>query len=197
MQQRLYRFNEATPFLSFIDQHRDSIVGHTLKAVLYSGALPSDDAVYFVLDNIALGVEYLSPSIIRILVAEETDFEYRYVRGWDDQEIGAKFHSRMAGWKDQCLIRSDRWVLQKRIVGLSIGRFSHEYADSVNTSRPDGGDYFSWIKLSFDDGTELYLEAQDGEADGYVDLVIYNSPAYETRIVPYPSWDSRHWQSDN
>lgn len=183
MEQKEFRFDEGTPFQDFLDQHRDKFVGHTLKACYLSSHMfvkaTSDRPVFLVMDDICIGVKYLIPGYITILIADETDFEMIGINENYPEYREIEFHSRNSHWKDQSLNwNTEQPGMNQAITDITIGRFSHRYEDGIDSERPDGGDYFSWIKLTLENGTEFYIEAQPAEQDGYVDLWMRNLSGY-------------------
>ncbi len=66
MEQKQFKFDEATPLKKFIDKYRDKIVGHKLKALYvnelaYITARSSEGSVFIILDDFCVGIEYLFP----------------------------------------------------------------------------------------------------------------------------------------
>ena len=184
MEQKEFRFDEATPLLQFIDRYRDRIVGHTLKACYVDGFLyvkfdGASRPVFLVLDDSCIGIEYLYPGHATIITAEESDFEITGEILNDTRYKMITFHSRIPGRDDDGLLWcSEMPAMNQKITDISIGRHSNKYEDYPNSERPEGGDYFSWIKLTLEDGTELNINAEDSLMDGYVDVWFTSMPAY-------------------
>ena len=184
MEQREFNFDEATPLQEFIDKYRDRVVGHVLKAVyvdcfFYVESESADSPVFLVLDDLCIGIDYLFKSHAAIITADESDFEITGEIENDTRYKTITFHGKLEGWRNEGLLWcSELPAMGQRIVDISIGRFSHQYEDHPNSLRPDGGDYFSFLRLTLEDGTELSIEAEDSLMDGYVDIWMYGLPAY-------------------
>ena len=195
MEQKEFKFDEATPLQAFIDKYQDRIVGHVLKACytdmgMYVCDNNGSQPVFLILDNLVIGIEYLYRGHITIFTAEESDFEPE--ERYDDAERKALiFHSRITG-------RGDAWVswypdmpaMGQKIKKVTIGRHSDRYEDYPNSERPEGGDYFSWIEVKLEDGSVLHIYAEDATSDGYVDVWMTDLPAYsliKTEIDRDPS----------
>lgn len=56
--------------------------------------------------------------------------------------------------------------MNQKVTDITIGRHSERYEDYPNSERPEGGDYFSWLKLTLEDGTGLSIYAEDAISDG-------------------------------
>ena len=184
MEQWVYKFDEATPLQNFIDTYRDRIVGHVLKAcyVEFGLYVYNDDAsssVFLILDDLCIGIEYLYRGHVSIFTADETDFEFT---GDDPDEPAEKriiFHSRLPGIDDSYVSwRTDMPAMNQIVTGIQIERHSERYEDYPNSWRPEGGDYFSSISLTLEDGTKLYICGQDADSDGYTMVWLSNMPAF-------------------
>ena len=59
-----------------------------------------------------------------------------------------------------------------KIIGVTVDRFSHAFECNPCTGemRPEGGDYFSTIRLFLDSGTTLCFCGEDSISDGYMDM---------------------------
>ena len=73
--------------------------------------------------------------------------------------------------------KNDLFFVGKMIQKIEIGRFSKEY--EINAAegeiRPQGGDYFGEIFITFENGRVLRIEAQDALFDGWMDMNEVNS----------------------
>ena len=192
MLQSHFRFDEATPFLEFIDQFRDRIVGHTLKACYinldcfgehdidewgHTNRTVSEGVSFFILDDICIGLKYHFLSHADIIICEEEDFKVIDDNYRDNEKLVA-FLWGIPGIVDEysnCLTWDPELpAMNQKIVDISIGRFSQGYEDSSSTERPDGGDYFSWISLALEDGTEVIARAMNAVYDGCMELYLYH-----------------------
>ena len=198
MEQKIFAFDDGSALQAFIDQNRDRIVGHTIKACyidlgIYCKA-ESAGPVFLILDDICLGIDYLFEGHIRIITVEESDFEFTGTANKDPEIKSGTFHSRTAEWKDEWI----DWYpempgMDQKIVDISLERFSHAYENYIDGLRPDGGDYFSEIRLTLEDGTELHINADDSwGSDGFVEVWLTNLPASSIRreldSTPFEMW---------
>ena len=76
-------FEEATPLIDFIEQHRKQIVGHRLNELLTyfwpkkNRCVISDELVIVKIDNYFLAIDYVVCSDISIMVYTEGEYENR------------------------------------------------------------------------------------------------------------------------
>ncbi len=183
MEQKEFKFDEATPLLAFINKYRNRIVGHVIKACytemgMYVSNRSGSQPVFLVLDDLVIGIEYLYRGHISIFTAEESDFDIEE-RDADSGRKEIVFRSRIPG-------RENAWGawypdmpgMGQKVKKVSVGRHSDRYEDYPNSERPEGGDYFSWIEIKLEDGTVLHIYAEDALYDGYVDVWMSDIPAY-------------------
>ena len=162
MEQREFKFDEATPLLAFIDKYRDRIVGHVIKACYTDmGIYVRDDdgsqPVFLILDDLVIGIDYLYRGHVSIFTAEESDFEPED-RTEDSGTRDFIFHSRISGRYDAYVSwYPDMPAMGQRVKDVVIGRHSDRYEDYPNSERPEGGDYFSWFEVILEDGTVRQL----------------------------------------
>ena len=190
-----FRFDEATPLQAFIDQYRDRIVGHTLKACYINAESiglhdidewgrttrsTSEGILFFILDDVCIGLSYLFLSHADIVICEEKDFEVINDNYQENQKL-VHFRGEIPGITDEytSYLTWDPEMpsMNQKIVDVSIGRFTQGYEDSIDSERPDGGDYFSWISLALEDGTEVIARAMNAVYDGACELFLYKPKA--------------------
>ena len=183
MEQKEFKFDEATPLQKFIDKYRDRVVGHILKACytelgIYVTSENTSQPVFLVLDHMVIGVDYLYRGHVSIFTAEESDFEFEETE--ERERIDFTFRSRIPG-RDGAYgsWRTDMPAMNQKVTDITIGRHSERYEDYPNSERPEGGDYFSWLQLKLEDGTTLSIYAEDSINDGYVDVWLSDMPAYK------------------
>lgn len=170
-----YNFIEAKPLLDFIEKNKDKIIGHTLKK-LHTEYWPdcgrvslSDNDVVLELDDYCIVINYLIISDIQITVGSKEDVS-------QNQET-AKIINYRNVIQDYYAAEFERGVKkelieERRIEKIEIERFSESFECNASTgkTRPDGGDYFSDIRLYLDSGLMLCLCAADSTMDGYIEL---------------------------
>ena len=170
-----YRFKEAAPLVKFIESHETDIIGQPLKN-LYIDYWPnrnrsgiSDRPVVLELGNRYIVVYYLVPSDLRVLIGDRVEIEKNkdvanilniktVVRDYYNSEFGDGIpQDEIEG----CLIEN-----------IEIKRFSEAFeCDPITEEiRPDGGDYFSTIRIYLDSGTVLCLRGADSIMDGYIEI---------------------------
>lgn len=172
---REYDFTEATPFIEFLDKHRDKILGSCLKnlyvyfwpqrkgcvSFCYPAILELDDQFvilrYFLTSDIQIGIgsreevsqERWAASILDMKEYSVDYYEQKFDLGIKKEEI------------ENC-----------KIIGVTVDRFSDAFECNPCTGemRPEGGDYFSTIRLFLDSGTTLCFCGEDSISDGYMDM---------------------------
>ncbi len=183
MEQKEFKFDEATPLQEFIDKYRDRVVGHVLKACytefgIYVSSESTSQPVFLVLDDLIIGIEYLYRGHVTVFTAQESDFEFEE----ETDEDGCRdfiFQSRIPGRKNTYgSWKTDMPAMNQKITDIMIGRHSKRYEDCAGSWRPEGGDYFSWLKLTLEDGTKMTIYAEHATSDGYVDVWLSDMPAY-------------------
>ena len=181
MEQRIFHFDEATPLLSFLEQHREYIVGHTLNAIyakcMYTKSM-DENMVFLSMDDYCIGIEYLWESDLSILIADQKDFEIDREIHNDSGHKNVHFHSHLPEVRD---VYTDWCVwtpgMNQKIVDIKVERFSHKFNSYGDDIRPEGGDYFSAIRLILEDGTKLCFRGLDAITDGYIDVWMEDLPA--------------------
>ena len=199
MTQQGFRFTEAEPLLQFIERYRSKIVGHTLKACYIDDcgytSMSSSGSVFFILDDICFGVEYLFPSDITIFPIDTKDFEFTGEMHDDPHYKFLQFHSHISNRRDEGVIWcTDMPAMGQKVIDIEVERFNHAFQSDINDYRPNGGDYFSYIKLTLTDDSFLFINAQSAVMDGYVDLWLANLPTFNTlqQIVLNSNIDMLH-----
>ena len=166
MNQIEYKFDKATAFQAFIDNNRNKVVGHVLKAIyvdnyMYYKTADVYSPVFLVFDDACIGIEYLYRSEVSIITAEKTDFDI------SEDTIGERpynrvyFHSSIPGRHDdnRLLWCKELPFMDQKVTDISIGRINErcELVPYVPICNCD--DQFSWLALTLEDGTKLYVDA--------------------------------------
>lgn len=163
-----FYFEEATPLIEFFEQHKNSIIGHTLEELITDNwpvkaqRVLSDTPVILKLDNCILVVTYFFPSSVEIRVCIKEELE-------NDMNIVGLLH-REPHHFDRCDIKKQE--IQGRIItDISVERFSDAFeCNPDGDMRPAGGDYFSTIRLFLHKGKTLCLRGADSIIDGYSEM---------------------------
>ena len=191
-------FDEATPLIDFIEQHRSQIVGHQLKELLThfwpmkNRCVISDELVIVKIDDYCLAIDYVVRSDISIMVYTEEEYENRigqiskpqiWHMHFDNYEEELDYRVRSSFIPEIKTICVDYYdeefgdgeekdLIEGRIItDVTVERFSDSiYIDVGRHERPAGGDYFSTIRLILDSGKTLCFSGEDGSADGWIDI---------------------------
>ena len=165
-----YTFIEATPLLSFLEENKSKIVGHILKH-LFANFWPdkgrysmSDEPFIIELDDCFILIQYLIPSDITFYVGSEDEIRQidndilrikEYVNDYYGEEFGS-------GEKKED-------IEDNVIRDITVERFSHAFEYNIRGDmRPEGGDYFSTIRLHLESGKTLCFVGDDAIVDGYI-----------------------------
>ena len=172
---REYCFTEATPFIEFLDKYQSKIIGTQLKNLYidswhsYGQRVWSDQPVVLELDNCFVVINYFIPSDISILVGTKNEV-------LRDKDVNKMIH-RKDQFFDYCGREFGFGVKPEeikncRITETEVEKFSSAFEcnPSTGAGRPDGGDYFSTIRLYLDSGATLCFCGADSMDDGYIQV---------------------------
>ena len=176
-----FRFQECKPFREFININRSEIVDHRIEHFYINywpktnGKVMSDEPVVLELDDRCILLRYLLLSDLTIHVGPKEKIRLR------DRV------NDVICLRDECPDFFDYYDQVKRediegrtIIDIDVEQFSNAFECNIQgDERPEGGDYFSTIKLFLDSGIVLCFCGADAEADGYIYVWCYR------RIVPY------------
>ena len=164
---KTYSFIEASPFLAFLDQNKEKILGE--RIVKYYSCVPfdglSESPLVFELENFSIIVQYFFLSNLTITLADVNTVR---------NDLSLNFMYREEPWSKNC----EDWVheenapfLGKKIADIEVERFSESFEINPSTgeSRPRGGDYFSVITVILDDGDYFKICAAPTICDGYIE----------------------------
>ena len=173
---KAYAFYTATELTTFIDEHRDKIIGQTLNNVYtslgncyipYRDTLLDEPIIFCIGEGFApkyIVVDYYIPSNMKIRIASreeicQEDLEWIItlkLKHDEDEDRG-----------DRTPLRKD--IKNHKITDIRVKKFSSAFEiDPVyDTMRIDGGDYFSTVSLTLDNGLEICVCGADALSDGY------------------------------
>ncbi len=170
-----YSFDEARPLKEFIEANKDKIVGHILSRLHveywpeYNRCHISDMPVVLELENYCIVVYYLIPSDIEIIVgmkdevSQNKDVAYVFDTGKEvvdyySEEFKTGINKELI---ENCTIKE-----------IEIQCFSKAFECNPCTGemRPEGGDYFSTIRLHLDSGVILCFCGAESILDGYIEV---------------------------
>lgn len=194
----IYRFEEAGALGSFLEDHRDQIVGAPLEKLsavywMRSHKVDSEQRIPYVFTDVSLVlqvgqryvlVDYWYRSSLELTVCDETELRQvdagsyaperlQSFAGWllyrDDEEEDDDEDADDADERKAEELRAQ--VEGCRIVGIDVERFSESFeASPSGTVRPAGGDYFGSIRVRLDSGIIVCICAEDAANDGYCDV---------------------------
>lgn len=167
---KTFRFKEARPLLDFIDSYSKEIVGHTIRT-LYINFWPdldhpimSDEPVILEMDNRYILLEYLIYSDLTITIGNRDE-----LRQNDRVDAVMSIRDNIINYFEFCDSVKKEDVEGQTVIKVTVDRFSHAFEYNIQgDERPEGGDYFSTIKLYLDNGMILCFCGADAEADGYI-----------------------------
>lgn len=165
-----FQFEEAEPFLAFINANREHFIGHEIKELFTQYWIPrtedisSDEPVVFVMDDCCIVVDFFFPSDITISIGTREEIQ-------EDTSLSSVMNTKKAV-HDYYGCELD-WGVKKediegcKIIGVELERFT-EWPDMEIIQRPKIGDYFSTVRISLSSGKTLCLSGDSSIADGYV-----------------------------
>ena len=170
-----YSFTEATPLLQFIEENKTSIIGSTLK-YLHTEYWPehgernlSENPVVLEFTDYCIVVNYLIYSDMELVIGKKEEIvnnqDVAYI-----VNIRNKIHDYYSEEFDRGI--NKELIENCKIVDIQVDRFSEAFECNGATGemRPDGGDYFSTVRVCLDSGIVLCLCGVDSITDGYVEV---------------------------
>lgn len=166
-----YNFIEAEPLIQFIQTHQNKIIGKTLKK-FYTEYWPEEnlassscEAVVLEIDEYCIDLHYHFPSDITITVGQKEEIEQYQ---WKKMIIDIR--NDIENYFDYGVKKE--LIEGCKIESIEIKHFSHAFECNPVTGemRPDGGDYFSTIKLNLDSGKALCFCGASSICDGYIEI---------------------------
>ncbi|MBR3362179.1 MAG: hypothetical protein IKG39_12640 [Lachnospiraceae bacterium] len=169
-----FEFLEATPLIDFVEKNKSKIIGHTLTG-FYMDIWPavgrcqiSDMPMIIEMDECCLVVNYLIPSSMEITIAQKDEIEQdeEYIWIMDRRNVIRNFFGEEFGL-DKMRGRIEGHIVET----IEIKRFSEEFEinGSTGETRPEGGDYFSTIRIILDSGMAICFCGSDAINDGYIE----------------------------
>ena len=163
-------FTEAKPLISFFEENKERIIGNTLKHlytdywISYENKSMSDLPIILELERFYVVIEYYLTSDLDISIGSIDEV-------YNNEETESVINRRNEILNyftfHDSVKRED--VEGRKIVNITIEQFSHSFESSINGDiRPDGGDYFSTIKVHLDNRLNLCFCGADADCDGYV-----------------------------
>ena len=167
-----FSFIEATPLIKFIEENKKHIIGHTLKK-FHTQYWPehdtyhiSDIPVVLELDDYCIVVHYLVTSDIELVIGQKEDLiKDPYVEHVVNlrHELPDYYHDFLNQGIPKELIENCK------ILDIHVERFSDAFEYNIaGDERPNGGDYFSTIRLCLDSDLKLCFYGEDAICDGYI-----------------------------
>ena len=167
---KIISFTEATPLIDYIEKYREEIVGHTLKHLFINywpgknGASSSDEPVILELDSICLLIEYLVLSNLTIKIGSLEE-----IKNEDGAEKIITIRDHIINYFEFCDDVKREDIEGQVITDITVDRFSHSFEYNIQgDEHPDGGDYFSTIRVSLKNGLTLCMRGDDAICDGYI-----------------------------
>lgn len=172
---KIFDFTEAEPLIAFFEANKDNIIGHNLNRLdmqfwpEIGWPVNSDEPVVLELDNCFVEINYLVPSDIEIIVGTKEEIS----QNKDVADI-INIRNLVVDYYAEEFERGVKKELIEncKITGIEIERFSEAFEcnGATGEERPEGGDYFSTIRLQLDSGISLCFCGADSLFDGYIDV---------------------------
>ena len=148
-----YKFTEAQPLIDFIDRFKQETIGHTLVGY-HSDLWPigrkwiTDLAIILEMDDYCIAFATFFLSELELTIGKKEEME-------TDADLRDMLHER--GFPEDEYAETKHLVEGCKVLSVSVERFSDAFIVSECTEevRPEGGDYFSVIRLCLDSGTTL------------------------------------------
>ena len=172
---KTYSFTEATMLMKFIDENKENIIGCSLKQFHteywphYGRSSLSDIPVVLEFANYCIAINYLIYSDIEIVIGTKDKLQRNKTIA-DVINIRNVIHDY---YSEEFELGIKKELIEGcKIVDIQIERFSEAFECNGATGemRPDGGDYFSTIRICLDSGVVLCLCGVDAITDGYVEV---------------------------
>lgn len=170
-----YSFVEASPLLKFIEDNKKYIIGFKLKYLHtefwpeYERRSLSDMPVVLEFENYCIVINYLVYSDIELVIGKKEELV-------KDREVAdiVNIRNNMHDYYREEFERGIKKELIEscKIVDIQVDRFSEAFEcdGATGEMRPDGGDYFSTIRLCLDSGGSLCFCGVDSILGGYVEV---------------------------
>ena len=171
---KTYSFTEATPLINFIAENKKHIIGSTLKYfgaehwLFHNREMISEWPVVLSINNYCIAVNYLVPSDMELITGTEEELTQIKELKWvveSRNEIIDYFGEEFGDGIKKELIEGCT------IKDIQIERFSEAFECNGPTGemRPEGGDYFSTIRMHLNSGIVLCLCGAPALWDGYIE----------------------------
>ena len=169
-----YYFTEASSLIEFIEKNKKSIIGCTLKQFhtefwpQYNRESISDRPVILEMEYLCVAIDYRVTSSISLLVGLKEDIK-------KDEEVASiiNLRNRMEDYYNEEFgegIEKGK-IEDCKIADIQIEHFSTAFECNTDGDiRPNGGDYFSTIRICLDSGVKLCLRGAAAIIDGYVEI---------------------------
>lgn len=162
-----YTFTEATPFLKFLEEHRNEIIGQRMKS-FYLGSyyedsracLGTDNPIVVELEKFSIAIQFFWLSDITLTVFDtemlknDRDLRFLYANTPYSKETRFPVEEIATSCKGE------------RIKNISIERFTHAFEGIEE--HPEGGDYFSTITVTTENDLTFDISGGDAFDDGYI-----------------------------
>ena len=169
-----FHFTEAKPLMTFLEMHKEKIIGHPLHKLdieYWPGqnrSVLTDRPLVLQLDEYCLAIRYFITSDMEILVGTKEELE-------EDDDAAFTIHTRneVNDYYDEEFGDGEKreWIENCKITEITVDRFSEAFEYNTNGDvRPAGGEYFSAIRFRLDSGKTLCFCGVDSITDGYVQV---------------------------
>ena len=172
---REYDFIEAAPLIAFLNKYQDKIIGNHIKNFYvhfwpnYGRYSLSDRPVVLELDDCFVVINYFIPSDISIIVGAKDEVSQN-----KDVADMINIKNMLVDYYDTEFSRGvqKEKIENCKITKIDIERFSNAFECNPVTEeiRPEGGDYFSTIRMHLDSGVALCFCGADSITDGYIEV---------------------------
>lgn len=163
-----FTFTEASPFISFIENHKNCIVGKCIKAFysLNPFGQCTDEPLAFEFGSFVLLLHYYYYSNLTVNIIDSALFH-------SDETLHFLYRDIPESRNVHHYIKKrDFPYIDQKIADIAVEQLSEAFEINAATgqTRPDGGDYFRKITVQLENGKCFYICAADAEFDGYLEI---------------------------
>ena len=167
-----FTFTDATPLIEFVEKNSHRVVGQTLVSLytdcwpVKGGYMTSENPIVIELEDYCIVVNYFLISSLTIEIASKEELKaHNYLKSLLQikDRVNDYYNKEFDRGEDKESIEGCK------ITKISVERFSEQFEYNLEGDiRPEGGDYFSTIRIYLDGGTIFCICGAPAVLDGWV-----------------------------